>query len=266
MSDREFLAHYEQGVELHRLESGTSRLEFARTKELLERFLPSSPASVLDVGGGPGFYARWLADAGYSVHLIDPVPLHVERAMVVSSEAGNPFTVAQGDAGRLEQADASWDAVLMLGPLYHLTDREDRTRALAEAERVVRRGGVVAAAAISRFASLLDGLVNAHLGDSEFDSIVEQDLREGQHRNPTDRLEWFTTAYFHHPNELRLEFEQAGLRLEALFGIEGPGWLLPDLLDDPKGWENALRAARAVEEEPTMLGVSGHLLAIGRRV
>src|SRR5205807_2243996 len=57
-----------------------------------------------------------------------------------------------------------------------------------------------------------------------------RDLREGQHRNPTDRPEWFTTAYFHHPTELREEVEAAGLIFEGMFGIEGPGWLMPGLL------------------------------------
>jgi hypothetical protein len=99
-------------------------------------------------------------------------------------------------------------------------------QALAEAKRVVRSGGMVAVTAISRFASLFDGLAGGYLGDPTFDAIVERDLREEQHRNPTDRVDWFTTAYFHHPDELPAEVEDAGLKFEALFGIEGPGWLV----------------------------------------
>jgi len=152
-----------------------------------------------------------------------------------------------------------------LGPLYHLTERTDRVQALAEARRIVRSGGIVAAAAISRFASLFDGLANGFLDDPTFDAIVERDLRDGQHRNPTDRPEWFTTAYFHHPNELAQEIEDAGLALEAVLGIEGPGWLVRDVWDDPTRREDVLRAARAVEQEPTLLGLSAHLLAIAHR-
>jgi ubiquinone/menaquinone biosynthesis C-methylase UbiE len=265
VDDESIRDHYETGYEASRLAQGPSRLEFSRTKELLQRFLPPPPASILDVGGGPGAYAAWLADLGYDVHLIDPVSLHVEQAAAASRRARRRFTVAVGDARRLEQQDSSFDATLLLGPLYHLTDLDDRVRALAEARRVLRPGGVVAAAAISRFASLFDGLVGGYLGDPAFDAIVERDLREGQHRNPTERVEWFTTAYFHHPHELKGEVDAAGLEFVGVFGIEGPGSLVRHLLDYPERRQHVERAARTVEQEPTLLGLSPHLLVIARK-
>src|SRR5258705_11702666 len=76
----EVAAYYARGLERDRLASGPGALEFARTQALLERYLPAPPAEVADVGGGPGRYAVWLAERGYRVHLIDPVPLHVEQA------------------------------------------------------------------------------------------------------------------------------------------------------------------------------------------
>ena len=256
----EITVHYAQGVELERLTGQTSSIEFARTKELLERFLPESPASVLDVGGGPGAYAAWLAERGYSVHLVDAVPLHVEEA-----RRRGGFTAELGDARHLAHDDSSFDVVLLLGPLYHLTERADRLLALAEARRVVRPGGFVAVAAISRFASLLDGLVHGYLRDPAFRAIVERDLAEGQHRNPDGRVEWFTTAFFHDPDELRAETAEAGLTLAGLFGLEGPGWLVSRLWDEPDGRDLMLFAARAVETEPSLLGLSAHLLAIATR-
>lgn len=262
VDDRPLADHYGTGYEQDRLGKGTSAIEFARTKELLRRFLPPPGATVLDVGGGPGAYASWLADLGYRVHLIDIVALHVEQATMASR---GRFTTARGDARDLSQQDSAWGAVLMLGPLYHLTDRADRIQALQEAKRVLRPGGVLAAAAISRFVSLLDGLVNGWLGDPAFDAIVDRDLAEGQHRNPTSREEWFTTAYFHHPDELRVEVEDAGLMFEAVFGIEGPGWLLQDKVEQPDVRERVLRVAEAVETEPTLVGASGHLLVVARK-
>ena len=262
MSDGPLAEHYGTGYEKDRLGKGTSAIEFARTKELLQRFMPPPPATVLDIGGGPGAYALWLADLGYRVHLIDAVALHVEQATTTSE---GRFTTALGDARDLPDEDSSRDAVLMLGPLYHLTNRTDRIRALEEGRRVLRPGGVLAVAAICRFISLLDGLVNGWLGDSSFDAIVERDLAEGQHRNPTNRAEWFTTAYFHHPDGLREEVEDAGLTFQAILGIEGPGWLLQDKLEDPDVRERVLRVAEAVEAEPTMVGASGHLLAVARK-
>ena len=256
-------AHYASGYERDRVTAGHSRIEFARTKELLQGHLPTPPASVLDVGGGPGRYATWLAEAGYRVHVIDPVPLHVEQAIEASADA-TLFTVARGDARALPEDDRSYDVVLLLGPLYHITDRDERVAALAEARRVVRPGGIIAAAAISRFASLLDGLLHGYLSDPTFQGIVERDLVDGQHRNTTDRPEWFTTAYFHHPHELASEVRDAGLVFDAVFGVEGPGWLAGSW-DDPRGREDILRVARALEREPTVIGVSGHLLAFARR-
>jgi ubiquinone/menaquinone biosynthesis C-methylase UbiE len=265
VDEEAILRHYETGYERERLSQGTFRIEFARTKELLERLLPPPPAAVLDAGGGPGIYATWLAERGYRVHLVDAVPLHVEQALQAAERADVSVTAEVGDARRLAHEDSSFDAVLLLGPLYHLTERVERVRALAEAKRVLRPGGMVVAATISRFASLFDGLVAGRLGDPEFDAIVERDLREGQHRNPTEQIDWFTTAYFHHPHELRAEAEDAGLRFEALLGIEGPGWLVRDAWDDPDRREHVLRVARAVEEEPTLLGLSSHLLLVARK-
>jgi ubiquinone/menaquinone biosynthesis C-methylase UbiE len=260
--DPEIHAYYETGVERDRLRHGYSQIEYERTKELVARHLPPPPARVLDVGGGPGAYAAWLADAGYGVHVVDASPLHVRQAL---ERGEGRFTAVGGDARMLDEADRTYDAVLLLGPLYHLTERDDRLKALREAHRVLRRGGVVAAAAISRFASVLDGLYAGYLSDPAFREIVERDLADGQHRSPVDAHEaYFTTAYFHRPEELAAEVEEAGFALDGLFGVEGPGWLLVDRWDDPTARENILRAARALETERTVVGTSSHLLAIGR--
>jgi 2-polyprenyl-3-methyl-5-hydroxy-6-metoxy-1,4-benzoquinol methylase len=99
MLDAEILAYYEHGLERDRLASGIRRIEFLRIRDLLERCLPAAPASVLDVGGGAGAYAIPLASAGYQVHLIDPVPLHVEQAAAASRQAGiPPAGISAGDA------------------------------------------------------------------------------------------------------------------------------------------------------------------------
>ena len=263
--EQSILEHYQAGAESDRLGRGASRIERARTEELLRRFLPRPPAAILDVGGGPGAYASWLAELGYDVDLIDLVPLHVEQALEAAHRSSRPFTATVGDARSLDHGDSSYDAVLLLGPLYHLTERPDRVRALGEARRVARPGGVVVGAGVSRFASLLDGLREGLLTDPTFAAIVERDLLDGQHRNPNPpRLEWFTTAYFHHPHELAAEVADAGLELGGVFGVEGPGWLLAERWDDDAGREDILRAARAIEQEPGLLGVSAHLLVVAR--
>ncbi len=264
------LRHYESVSEESRLQQGTSRLELVRTRELLTRYLPPPPAVVLDVGGGPGAYACWLARQGYEVHLIDLVPLHVEQARRASeAQPDHPLASASvGDARHLERGDASADAVLLLGPLYHLTERADRVQALRKARRIIRPGGRVLGAAISRFASVLDGLVEGYLDDPEFARIVERDLKDGQHRNPTGNPAYFTTGFFHHPEELATEIREAGLEHEVTLAIEGPAWLLQNFdahWSDAARRERLLGAIRSLEREPSLLGISAHLFAVARK-
>jgi hypothetical protein len=133
---------------------------------------------------------------------------------------------------------------------------------------VLRPGGVLIAAGIARWASALDGLAREMLADRAFAGIVERDLLDGHHSNPTNRLDYFTTAYFHRPEDLRREVIGAGFDVEGLYGVEGPGWILPDLAErwnDPERREIILCAARMFESEPSVLGFSAHLIVVGRK-
>ncbi len=153
--------------------------------------------------------------------------------------------------------------MLLFGPLYHLTAEDERQQALGEARRVLRPGGRLLAMAISRFASLLDGLYAGWLDDPVFRPIVEQDLADGQHRNPdpAGRPEFFTTAYYHTPAGLAAEISQAGFTGTGIYGVEGPGWPLRQQWADPRRREDILFAARAAEAEPSLTGFSHHLIA-----
>ncbi|OKH46241.1 hypothetical protein NIES2101_25260 [Calothrix sp. HK-06] len=220
----ETLAHYDAGQEDQRLLQGVGRLEFARTKELLSRYLPPPPAVIFDIGGGSGVYAFWLAQQGYEVHLIDAVPLHIEQARATSkAQQVQLASITVGDARQLNQASNSVDAVLLLGPLYHLIERSDRITALREAYRVLKSGGLIFAVGVSRFASTLDGLFNGYLDDPEFVEIVQRDLIDGQHRNPNNHPAYFTTAFLHHPEELKAEVKEVGFESETILAIEGAG-------------------------------------------
>lgn len=262
-------AYYDQAPEEARLELGPFQLEALRTRELIERHAPPPPATVLDIGGAAGAYAAWLADAGYTIHLVDASPRLVAVARERNSALRRPIASCEvGDARALSFPAASADVVLLLGPLYHLTAAGDRARALTEAARVLKPGGVLFAAAISRYASALDGLSRDLFQDPQFAGIVERDLVDGQHRNPTGRVDYFTTAYFHRPEELRAEMVGAGLVVEGLYGVEGPAWILPDFAErwaDERRRADIIRVARALESERSTLGVSAHLLAVGRR-
>ncbi len=106
------------------------------------------------------------------------------------------------------------------------------------------------------------------LEDPTFAAMVEADLEHGRHRNPTGDPFYFTTAYFHRPEDLSDECSAAGLVHEATLAVEGPAWLLPDLdarLADERRRAVLLTALARVEAEPALLGVSAHLLAVARR-
>jgi SAM-dependent methyltransferase len=262
-------SHYGTGYERTRLfPGGTPSLEFVRSMELLDRLLPAPPAHVLDVGGGPGTYAAPLARRGYQVHLVDPVPLHVDQAReAAGQDPAAAFTATLGDARELPAPDGSQDAVLLFGPLYHLTEPAARGLALAEARRVLRPGGRLLVMAVCRYASLLDGLYAGWLDDPVFAPIVTRDLADGQHRNPdpVGRPEFFTTAFFHTPEGLVMEIGQAGFTGTAVYGVEGPGWPLRQEWADERRREDILFAARTAETEPSLLGMSQHLIATATR-
>ena len=238
--------------------SSHGRLEFLRTQELLRRYLPEPLARVLDVGGATGVHASWLAEDGYTVHVVDLVPEHVEQAATL----GGGITAAVGDARSLEEPDATADVVLLLGPLYHLIDGEDRLTALREAHRVVRPGGLVAAAGVCRYLGMLDAGARGQLDDPTM-PLLRDVLDTGLH----DPRLGFTTAYFHHPEELGDEFRSAGFSDVEVYGVEGPMWIALDALgvehlDDLL--PSALACARALERDRAMIATSAHLLALAR--
>lgn len=262
--DPKIRTYYERGNEAQRLSGGfpTGPLELERTKEIINRYLPPPPVHVMDIGGGPGVYAAWLASRGDHVLLIDPVPLHVEQARL----AHPAITAEVGDARQLKQADSSVDFVLLLGPLYHLIDRTDRLQALREARRVLRPGGSVFASAISRYAGLVDLLLRGRLYDPETFRIVRDSVATGVFEGQVSRL--FTTAYFHLPEDLAQEVIEAGFELTTMLNVEGPGFLLHEFESswaDPLTREVILETARLIESKRELLAAASHILAVARK-
>ncbi|MFJ5546730.1 class I SAM-dependent methyltransferase [Streptomyces sp. NPDC093225] len=257
----EIIDFYARSDEAARLSTtATGVLEFTRTRELLRRHLPPAPARVLDVGGGPGTHARWLADDGYTVHVVDPVPKHVTQATAVAG-----VTAELGDARSLSAAAGTYDVVLLLGPLYHLHDKTDRISALREAARVARPGGLIAAAAISRYSPLLDYIATTGITESAIQDGVRDTLAQGRYAGQRG----FTVAYFQTSTELRAEITAVGLTDPTLFGIEGPGWVAVKAIEKYTGanlmgtdmYEAALAAARLAEPHPALTDASAHILA-----
>lgn len=242
------------------------QLELARVRELVTRHLPPAATRVADIGGGTGVHAQWLRSDGYDVDLIDPIPRHVEAARATGLRAH------LGDARNLPWDENQFDAALMAGPLYHLTDPDHRRVALSEAARVVRPGGLVAAVVFNRHADLLGAtLANQFLHRRP----IINDIEATGSSNRNDRVS--PATYYHTLPELTDEMTGAGLTNVAVLGLTGPGGWLGIVIDahfpDPADWPRtltsqgplttALAGARAADEHPELVPASTLWLAVG---
>ena len=204
--------YYAGGAEAERLttRSAGGQIEAARIRAELAA-LPTG-SRILDVGGGTGVHAAWLAERGHEVTLIDPVPEQVEIAARLGT-----VDARVGDARDLPQDDDSVDVVLLFGPLYHLATRDERITALREARRVLRPGGLMLVAAISRLSSFTDSALD-HGGGATAREDLEV-LRSGAWTNPGAG---FPGGHFHTARELREELAAAGFPDARVTGLDMP--------------------------------------------
>jgi SAM-dependent methyltransferase len=249
--------------------SGEHSLERIRSQEIIGRYLPAKAVSIIDIGGAAGVYSFWLAGLGHDVTLVDLTPKHVEQARKRNEGvAAKLARIEQGDALALEFPGASFDMALLMGPLYHLSERERRIRAIREAGRVVKPGGIVVAAAISRFAAMLDGYKHDLVADPAFRKILDRSLATGNHVNDSGKSEYFTTARFHLASELREEMIEAGLEVEKVLAVEGfAHWIhgVEDKMSASEYRGYLLEKLRETEEEESLIGASSHIIAIARK-
>ena len=267
VDDASVQAYYALGEEADRLRSGIGRVEFLRTTEVIERTLPAAPATVADIGGGPGIYTDHLLATGYSVVHRDVVAAHVDHVRTnhpSGTATGDRLDAAIGDARRLDIDDDAADAVLLLGPLYHLAERTDRVAALREAARIARPAAPIYAATITRHAVLHDGIMLKRV-DRAHPEV--NDLLPGIAASGVlpPLFDGSFNAYTHRPDELRSEIADAGLALTRLVNIEGISFALHDIderLDDAEERDRLMSVLRATESVEELLGVGPHLLAV----
>jgi len=246
-------AAYARGRETGRLDQQRNRIEAERTKALIAERLPALGARVLDVGGGPGYYAAWLRGLGHQVVLLDIVQNHAGQA----SHSGIPAVVS--DATALPFPAECVDALLLLGPLYHLIDPADRARALAETHRVLRPGGVLFAAGLSRWAKPATRVADGRPHTADEARHLAAIMTRGY---DADGGDWHSCTYHHTPAELTAEIEHAGFTPPDVLGIEGPLGALAR--HDPSLTATALQSAAEAQREAPALSV--HLLAIATRL
>lgn len=258
---------YSSTSEKDRLKYGLGPLELERNQELISRYLPEKGGVILDIGGGPGIYASWLAQQGFEVHLVDPVEKHIDQARQQASKLKNPFQAYLGEARRLDFPDQMADLIIFHGPLYHLQEREERIKALREAKRVLKPGGIILAFSINYTASTLVGLIQGVITQPEFHEMCLRELQSGQHEAPENMPGVLPHAFYHKPEELKEELEEAGFEHQKTLPVEGMIWLDKNYFSsrsEANKKEVMIELLRATERDAGLLVVSPHLMGVGK--
>lgn len=258
---------YTTAAEDKRLSYGLGPLELERNQELISRFLPDG-GIVLDIGGGPGIYAEWLAALGQEVHLVEPVNRLVQQAQKRALKSKKSFGVVCGEVRALDFGNGFADVVILHGPLYHLQSRADRIEALREASRVLKPGGVVLGFAISYPASTLTGLMNGLIHQPLFYQMCTEELVTGRHNTAVSWPGILPEAYFHRAEDLQAEAADAGFQKIELFAVEGIIWLDGSYFEtrsNPAKKEAMMALLRQTEQDPGLMALSPHIMLSGRK-
>jgi SAM-dependent methyltransferase len=257
---REF---YETSSEEKRLEGGLGTLEFSRNKTLISKYITNPNSIILDIGGGTGKYAKWLAKKGHLVHLIDPIEKHVNRASKRAAKLENPFTAELGEARNLPFEHNMADAVILHGPLYHLQKTEDRAKALLEAKRVLKPGGILLGFTINYTASTLVGLWQGLIHEAGFYKMCLEELTTGIHNPPADFPWLLADAYYHNPSVLKSEIDDCGFDFIDIHAVEGMAWIDSKYFENmanPERRDNLMNLIEQTENDQNLLAFSPHMM------
>jgi len=258
--------------EWERLEHPTQgALEFAINKAWIQKFLPRPGSRILDIGGGPGRYSIWLAALGYRVTLAD---LSVDLLAIAREKAGEQDIqledVVEANAVDLSRfADSSFDAVLCLGPMYHLLEESDREAVAGEVFRVLKPVGHAFVAFLNHL-SALRAAVNQ---DIPFFTPYTFDIVKRWHYGhvmdfPVAGI--FSPAWVVHPRNVPPLMERNGFRTVELVSSQSVAGDVQAHLAlfaerQPELYRWVINELVKLANDPTIIGSAWHLLYIGRK-
>ena len=279
--DSTVLAGYNAGIERDRLRYGIGFIEFERTKEILLEKLPEAPAVIYDIGGAYGEYAWWLTSLGYEVHLFDLSETNIAMSCELAAEyPGVKLAAAEVcDARSVPRPDRSADAVLLMGPLYSITEYEERIMAIEESRRLLKEGGLLFSAALMPYSVLIPRIVRYHQDDTkkrrELDdpavmATIERALEDGCYINPEKKIaSGLGSTHLHTAKALREELSRGGFDTDTVHGVMGGAWLAPnldELLASEETRAVLMKTVRMLDTHEEIIGLSGHLLAVSRKM
>lgn len=278
--DAAVLAGYNAGIERNRLRTGIGLIEFERTKEILLEKLPEPPAVIYDIGGAYGEYSWWLSSLGYEVHLFDLFETNIKMSGELAAEyPGVALKSAMVcDARSIPRPDKSADAILLMGPLYSITEYDERILAVKESCRLLKDDGILFSAALTPYSVLVSRLAvyreddtkkRKELDDPAVISIIERALVDGCYINPERKIaNGLGSSHLHTAKALREELSHGGFNTLSVHGVMGGAWLAPnldELLKNEDTRKLLMKTVRMLDTHEEIIGLSGHLLAVSRK-
>lgn len=278
--DTTVLAGYNAGIERNRLRTGIGLIEFERTKEILLEKLPKPPAVIYDIGGAYGEYSWWLSSLGYEVHLFDLSETNIAMSKELAAEY--PHVCLKSamvcDARSIPRLDNSADAILLMGPLYSITEYEERILAIKESRRLLKDDGILFSAALTPYSILIPRIATYHIDDTKkraelddpaFISAVERALSDGCYINTERKIaSGLGSSHLHTAKALREELRCGGFVTSAVHGVMGGAWLAPNLdalLEKEETRNLLMKTVRMLDTHEEIIGLSGHLLAVSKK-
>jgi len=268
--------YYSKFNEWDRLEIPSGKLEFELTVPIITGHLPQN-AEILDLGGGPGRYTITLAKLGHKLHLADLSPTLLAIAKQKISElkeideisAGNIKSINEVNALDLSlYASSSFDAVLLFGPLYHLTNENERLRCLREVKRVLKPGGLVFAAFIPRLSGIMGIIARMFMSPEQVDvKTLECVLEMGVFNNMADV--GFQEAYYPTAEDVTSMFNDCGFDEVLLRSVRGWGHgreaeILGLVDEEPGKYRALIELINKTACEPGIIAVGSHAVYVGR--
>lgn len=230
---------------------------------------------IYDVGGAYGEYAWWLASLGYEVHLFDLSETNIAMSAELAGEYPGVrlATATVCDARSVPRPDKSADAVLLMGPLYSITEYEERILAIKESRRLLKDDGIFFSAALTPYSVLVPRIALYRIDDTEKElddpaviSIIERALEDGCYFNPEKKIaSGLGSSHLHTAKALREELSLGGFDTATVHGVMGGAWLAPNLdalLANEETKEVLMKTVRMLDTHEEIIGLSGHLLAV----
>ena len=256
---------YENYREEDRLTTNNARkVEFETTIRIFNELFPTN-AKILDCAAGTGVYAFALAEKGFDVTATDITPRHIDYINEELKSKSYSMNTAVLDASDLSMfADESFDIVLNMGPFYHITEAKDRDRCMQENLRVLKKGGLLFTAYISRF----HAFAYVALSDARFlnEELAKQLITTGI-LNQEDVNCFWTDTFYAAPAEIEQYYIKNGLKIVDHFAQDGIAPLQKKIIDNFNEeqfivWCNY---HYSICREASILGASSHTMIVGRK-